>query len=219
MSGCTLELELYKHSILRSTLTDQATGQARYRVETPITISGDFTRIKKLESHAQPTPHPDWDTDSDTHDHITDGKKAEGKLDFKEVANLESAETSDEVARIHFKVFTSDKIFFQGKMYTRKEFLPRGKVKGSYMFTGPDGVQYRWASGISGEHPPRLVTTDEKTVIAEFHQPNYVTKRQKPRLQVHPEGMHMLDHIVLTFVYVEHQRGQREAEEKPQFIM
>lgn len=57
----------------------------------------------------------------------------------------------------------------------------------------------------------KLVTMDEKkTVIAKFHRAHHFTKKQKARLEVQPEGMAMLDHIVLSFVYVEHKRRERE---------
>ena len=97
------------------------------------------------------------------------------------------------------------------------------------MFTGPDGVQYRWAMGALGMNYPKasclsaslvsptlnydmkLVTADEKKkVIAEFHRAHYITKKQKARLEVQPEGMDMLDYIVLTFVFAENKRRERE---------
>ena len=96
------------------------------------------------------------------------------------------------------------------------------------MFTGPNGVQYRWALGAFGvdypkvstflasplsstlNHIVKLVTTDEKAVIAEFHPANYLAKRRKARLEVHPAGMDMLDYIILTFVFVENKRRVRE---------
>ena len=59
-----------------------------------------------------------------------------------------------------------------------------------------------------------LVTADEKeTVIAEFHCPNYLIGKQKGKLEVRAEGMEMLDYIVLTFVYVEYKRRQREGKD------
>ncbi|KAF9649437.1 hypothetical protein BDM02DRAFT_3113862 [Thelephora ganbajun] len=59
---------------------------------------------------------------------------------------------------------------------------------------------------------PKLVTADgEKTVIAEFHPPHYFINKQKARLDVQPAGMGMLDYIVLTFVFVEQSRREREA--------
>ena len=56
-----------------------------------------------------------------------------------------------------------------------------------------------------------MVTTDEKkAVIAEFHRAHNILKKRKARLEVQPAGMHMLDYIVLTFVYVENKRRERE---------
>ena len=98
------------------------------------------------------------------------------------------------------------------------------------MFTGPDGVQYRWAMGAFGMNYPKasslpsppvflapnqhmkLVTADEKkTTIAEFHRAHHFTKREKARLEIQPAGMEMLDYIILTFVFAEHKRREREA--------
>ena len=58
----------------------------------------------------------------------------------------------------------------------------------------------------------KLVTTDEKkTVIAEFHRAHYFTRKEKAKLDVQPAGMAMLDYIVLTWMYVENKRRERET--------
>jgi len=58
----------------------------------------------------------------------------------------------------------------------------------------------------------KLVTTDEKkTVIAEFHRAHYFTRKEKAKLEVQPAGMVMLDHIVLTWMYAENKRRERET--------
>ena len=57
----------------------------------------------------------------------------------------------------------------------------------------------------------KLVTTDEKkTVIAEFRPAHYPTMKQKARLEVKAAGMGMLDWIVLTFVFADTRRRERE---------
>ena len=100
----------------------------------------------------------------------------------------------------------------------------------SYKFTGPDGVEYRWALGAFGmnypkvssfltspessalNHGMKLVTTDaKKTVIAEFHRAHYFTRKEKAKLDVQPAGMAMLDYIILTWLYVENKRRERET--------
>ena len=61
-------------------------------------------------------------------------------------------------------------------------------------------------------HSTKLVTVDEKkTVIAEFHRAHHIRKKQEARLEIQPAGMDMLDHIILTLVFVEDKRRQREA--------
>jgi hypothetical protein len=52
---------------------------------------------------------------------------------------------------------------------------------------------------------------EEKTVIAQFHRAHHFIKRQNAKLEVQPPGMKMLDHIVSTFVFVEHNRRKRET--------
>ena len=61
-------------------------------------------------------------------------------------------------------------------------------------------------------HGMKLVTADEKkTVIAEFHRECNILKKQKARIEVQPAGMEMLDYIVLTFVFAENKRRERET--------
>ena len=99
----------------------------------------------------------------------------------------------------------------------------------SFIFTGPDGVHYRWALGAMGLNYPKvsfvlhlpislpiqgmkLVTADEeKKVIAEFHRAHHIIKKEKAKLEVQLAGMHMWDYIILTLVIVEQTRREREV--------
>jgi len=57
------------------------------------------------------------------------GKK--GKEEEGDGMETELPETSDEIARIYWKWFSSNKIIFRGRITTRNEFLPdAGKLKG-----------------------------------------------------------------------------------------
>ena len=61
----------------------------------------------------------------------------------------------------------------------------------------------------------KLVTSNEKkTVIAQFHCPHYFINKQKAKLEVQAAGMDMLDYIIVTFVFVEQPRKEREAAAK-----
>ena len=258
MSGCTLQLT--GSSPIRTTLIDEATGHAKYQIDTPGTSTRSATRIRKLDSATQPPPNGDdanLDSDDTTNGREKGKYKSQNDGDGGEEGLgtvPELGETSDEIARVYWKTFSSDRIIFRGKIISKSELLSKcGKMKGyvnraqvsvgrkaesvsrtrSYLCTGPDGVQYRWAMGATGtnypkasffyapleflalNHDVKLVTTDdEKTVIAEFHPAHYFTKRQKARLEVRPAGMRMLDYIVLTFVLVEKERRERERTEE-----
>ena len=134
MRGCIFQLA--RNSPLRTTLVDQATGLAKYQIDIPIRISGSVTRIRKLDSSTHPLSLDNADSDSDD-DSIVKGM--EGKFEHKESetdekdheAAVELSGTSDEIARIYWRWFSSDKIVFHEKITTQSEFLPKcGKMKG-----------------------------------------------------------------------------------------
>jgi len=137
MSGRTLRFT--RDSPLRTTLVDEATGYAKYQIDTPIKLVGSTTRIRKFDSPTQSPLHwDDNDDDSDSGSDITDVKKRSGstgsrsyKERHEEAPGPELAETSDEIARIYWKWFSSDKIVFRGRIQSRAEFLPKcGKMGG-----------------------------------------------------------------------------------------
>jgi len=138
MSGCVLQFA--RNSPLRTTLIDEATGNAVYQIDTPIRLTGSVTRIRKVDSSTHPHPPHEWhdDADSDFGDDITDEGKEKRSSSEKYKEDLEEdedrkrlPETSDEIARIYWKWFSSDKIVFRGRITTQDEFLPKcGKMKG-----------------------------------------------------------------------------------------
>ena len=128
MSGRTFLLA--RNSPIQTTLIDEATGQAVYEIDTPLKLSSYATKIRKLDPSNQPLSYLDSDdADCDHNEHITDMKSAlEGTEEDEPEVQL--PETSDEVARIYWKLF-SDRIIFRGKITTQKEFLPTaGKLGG-----------------------------------------------------------------------------------------
>ena len=135
MSGCTLQFA--RNSPLRTTLVDEATGHVKYKIDTPIRFI-HVTRISKFDSPTQLPLHWDKNVDSDSGDDITDKgnkkKKAERKKDKKGKGSgtgAELPEAHDEIAKVHWKCFSSDRIVFRGKATTRREFLPKtGMMRG-----------------------------------------------------------------------------------------
>jgi len=137
MAGCILRFA--RSSPLRTTLVDEATGQAVYQIDTPIRLTGSVTRIRKLDSSTQPSNR--WWEDDDDSDgssatdeekhHVKPKKDVKNAEEEDEVELSELPETSDEVARIYWRWFSTDKIVFRGKITTRDVFLPKcGKLRG-----------------------------------------------------------------------------------------
>ena len=144
MSGCTLRFT--RNSPLRTVLVEEATGQAKYQIDTPIRLARSVTRIRKFDTPTQPPLHWDDEAESDSgddgvgeerkrkssSDDTTDKGKGKSKKDEREEdAEPELSETSDEIARIYWKWFSSDRIIFRGRSRLRTEFLPKcGKMRG-----------------------------------------------------------------------------------------
>jgi hypothetical protein len=134
MNGCTLQLT--RDSALRTVLVDQATGYAKYQIDTPIKLVRSVTRIRKLDPSTHPLHHRDADTTSVSSDDIPNmGKrKKESKSEKHEGDETvpEPPGTSDEIARIHWSRFSSDRIVFRGTTTTQSEFLPKTGKMGRY---------------------------------------------------------------------------------------
>lgn len=99
-------------------------------------------------------------------------------------------------------------------------------------FTGPDGRHYRWdmhhRDVVVGVQLRILLdrvvsflwqlSLDDtsRTVIARHHRATLgiIGKRRSACLEIAPEAEHMLDLIILTFIYVEKLRMDKEARER-----
>ena len=96
---------------LTTTLIDEATGLALYKVETPEELMGSVTKIRKMDPPIQPPP--EW---------------IDGTTPDSDVGTAAEAALPDEMARIYWK---SDSINFRGKVAHQSELLPvTGKLGG-----------------------------------------------------------------------------------------
>ena len=123
---------LARNSPLRTTLIDETTGQAVYQIDTPRKFSSDVTKIRKLDSAARAPLN--WDDGGgagyDSSEDIID-KKGTLKRTEGGGPEPEPPETSDEMARIYWKLTSSNRIIFRGRITTQDEFLPAtGKLGG-----------------------------------------------------------------------------------------
>ena len=128
MNGRTFLLS--RDSTLRTTLIDEVNGQAVYEVDTPRKLSSSYvTKIRKLDPAARPRICSD-DDDPDSEEETADRKCAFVGTEEDEPL-MELPETSDEIARIYWKLASPDRIIYRGKITTQKAFLPEcGKMKG-----------------------------------------------------------------------------------------
>ena len=92
-----------------------------------------------------------------------------------------------------------------------------------------NGASYRWSTGSSGNdlpkvnpnvffptsadqgNPHQLVTNNrKKKLIAEVHKAHRFFRKRKAYLEVAPAGLTVLDQIVVSLVYVEKKRREKQ---------
>jgi len=101
MSGCTLQFT--RNSPLRTTLIDEATGKAKYIIDTPRKIAGSVTQIRKLESDTQPPHNWDEESESDSDDDVIIKNDLKAKANSKKNEGNETTVSpgmSDEIAML-----------------------------------------------------------------------------------------------------------------------
>ncbi|TFK24618.1 hypothetical protein FA15DRAFT_687387 [Coprinopsis marcescibilis] len=120
------------------------------------------------------------------------------------------------IAKVDYRAIEpSSKITFQNTTKRVDSFFRKGKMnwKGhgsDRMFTAPDGKEYRW---VLGSLKSELFLNDEaKTPVAKYHLKHYgIIKDVRPAsLEIFPSGEHIVDHIIVTFVYLEKLRKERQ---------
>jgi len=174
---------------LNTVFTDED-GLPMYKVQTPFKLLGEkkttISRMTHVESIGS-----------------SNGKKA-GK----------NGEHYTQLAVIEWKNDVSESLFkFREKETTVGEYFQaykqgwRGKDR---VFSGPDGQDYRWRMSSSNaeltqQHP-------ERSPMARYEpeQLSVLGKTRKATLEIYPEGEHMVDAIVVSFVYIEKIRKARE---------
>ncbi|KAJ3805292.1 hypothetical protein F5876DRAFT_52093, partial [Lentinula aff. lateritia] len=77
------------------------------------------------------------------------------------------------------------------------------------VFTGPDGKEYKWVLGF---YTPELILNDgSNTPVARFHRRKFILWNTPPGyLEILPCGVDMIDTILITFIYIEKLRKDKE---------
>ncbi|KAG1826814.1 uncharacterized protein BJ212DRAFT_6970 [Suillus subaureus] len=119
----------------------------------------------------------------------------------------------DVLGEIEWHAFASSKFRYDGTEVETKEFIPRRSLFSlERFFVGPDGRPYRW------DLQSRVVvlTRDDasRTEVARFHRATLgiVGRKRKATLEVSPEVAHMMDTVIMTFIYVEKLRKDNEGD-------
>ncbi|KAG1885234.1 hypothetical protein F4604DRAFT_1730553 [Suillus subluteus] len=117
----------------------------------------------------------------------------------------------DVLGEIEWHKFTSSKFRYDGTEVEAKQFIPRKGLLGrKRVFIGPDSCPYRWDL----KFKVVVLSRDDasRTEVARFHRATLgiVGRKRKAMLQVSPEVAHMMDTIIMTFIYVEKLRKDKE---------
>ncbi|KAF9463421.1 hypothetical protein BDZ94DRAFT_610006 [Collybia nuda] len=180
-----MNLHLSSPSPLNATYSNDA-GQVIYKVDTPLKLGREITTIKRV------IPNDIADSEND-------------EVDMRDRFGF--------LGQIEHKAIASSVIKFGGAEIETKDYF-RKEGWGSYgrhrVFTGPDDREYKW---ILGSWASKLVLNDgKKTPIARFRQKSYgiFGRAHSARLEIEPAGEGIMDTILITFVYIEKTRKDRE---------
>ncbi|KAF7966381.1 hypothetical protein HWV62_38903 [Athelia sp. TMB] len=179
----TSEMNIYltNHANVRNTTFTDDFGQVLYKSETPGSI---LSRNRKTTiSKIVPNDSPD-----DMADHFT------------------------ELAIIEWHTIASSVLTYGGVKQSMKEFMPhKGVLAQNRGFTAPgDGRAFKWKLGM---WTCSLILDDgSKTPVAEGHRSNagVVGSRRQAQLEIFPGFENLVDVILVTFVFVEKLRKERE---------
>ncbi|KAG2142860.1 uncharacterized protein EDB93DRAFT_1088505 [Suillus bovinus] len=117
----------------------------------------------------------------------------------------------DVLGEIEWHTFVSSKFRSRGIEVETEGFIPKRGLWGrKRVFTGPDGRPYRWDL----ESKMVVLSRDDatRTEVARFHKATLglTGKKRKAMLEVSPEVAHMMDTVIMTFIYVEQLRKDKE---------
>ncbi|KAF8589954.1 hypothetical protein K439DRAFT_1628166 [Ramaria rubella] len=126
------------------------------------------------------------------------------------VRRIEQGGMQQVVAEVHWHHFSSTMVTFCGRgpesTMPLDDFLRKeGVFSTSREFTGVDGKPYKWSAGLE-----KFTLTDKQAnaVVAESHRHKFGVfgDARKLNIDIHPQGMHNLDVIIVTFIIMEIKR-------------
>ncbi|KAI6140338.1 hypothetical protein BKA82DRAFT_4398446 [Pisolithus tinctorius] len=110
----------------------------------------------------------------------------------------------DVIGIITWHMFRNPKIWLKatGVEVSGNSLLKTKWFSSSRIFTGPDGKTYRWSLRSTN---CTLKEEGSDLELAKYHQRNLgiMSPSHAPYLEVSPSVSHMLDYVVITFIYAE----------------
>ncbi|KIM56369.1 hypothetical protein SCLCIDRAFT_132908 [Scleroderma citrinum Foug A] len=121
----------------------------------------------------------------------------------------------DAIGEIEWHLFGTSIMRLHGEEMKTDRFIPRHGFTGrKRTFTGPDGRPYRWDM-----HSSVVVLSQDDATRRELARSyrrclGILGPKREPSLDMHPDLMPIVDTVVLTFVYVEKLRMDKEEQRK-----
>ncbi|KAF9532276.1 hypothetical protein CPB83DRAFT_807517 [Crepidotus variabilis] len=134
----------------------------------------------------------------------------EENLDFNDEAVFRDQFTYLGEIEYRYHSFNPSRIKYNGQdqpvstFFSKYTFYSRERT-----FTGADGREYSWKLN---QRVCKLFIKGTETLVAAFHRKRFgfFVEPRPASLEIMPEGEHMIDLIVLTFIYVEKLRKDKE---------
>lgn len=133
---------------------------------------------------------------------------------YKVVPNSDPDDMQDHleaIGEIEWNLMGSSVMRLHGQEMMTDTFIPRHGITGrKRTFMGPDGFSYRWDMDFRVVRLSRNDATRQELARSHRRSLGIIGPRRDPSLDVDPSLMHMLDIVILTFVYVEKLRMDKE---------
>ncbi|KAF7441329.1 hypothetical protein PC9H_001678 [Pleurotus ostreatus] len=177
---------------LNATFTDED-GQATYKTQTPFKFFADKTTTVSRVLH--------------TNNVASDDISRKGGDNQGQLVKLAEIEWKNDVSLSRFKYREKDVVI--GEFFYKGKQGWRGKDR---VFTSFDGQEYRWR--MNATYALLTLQDHHRTQIARYEpeEPQLIGKSKKATLEIYPEGEHMVDTIIVSFVYMEKLRKERDRD-------
>ncbi|TFK24651.1 hypothetical protein FA15DRAFT_669378 [Coprinopsis marcescibilis] len=130
------------------------------------------------------------------------------------VGGISMQDQFSKIGEVKFHLLSSSKITIGTNNYTSSTLFRRSGINllglgSDRVFTGPDGREYRW---VMRQRKSELYLGDGNTLVAKYHfsHSGLIKEARPSSLEITAQGEHMIDWIIVTFVYIEKLRKDRE---------